>query len=391
MRVQSVEIQKFRNHGRTTLIAAEGINAITGDNGEGKTNIIEAISYLCLTKSFYATSDGVTLQKDQEEFRINGAFTADNGATHRVEVRYDKTTARKTVLLNNNAIETLSSIIGEFPVVVLSPEQNGITFGAPTERRKFLDMVIAQASRVYLRELLEYRKILRQRNKILLDAKLARRDCSEIIEPWDQSLIESGASLTQRRWLFVRDFLPGVITAYKKIAGSGEIPGMEYLPSVRSMAPESIDAIKRSFEDELRARKDEERRTGVTAVGPHRDEVEFQVDGMTLRKFASQGQHKTYLVALKLAEVGYLKESCRENPILLLDDVFSELDVHRAGRLVLEVQSAGQVFITSTDLRSFPRKFSWRGNNRNFNVTGGSVAERGGLEHVHEAAGNSNN
>jgi DNA replication and repair protein RecF len=143
---------------------------------------------------------------------------------------------------------------------------------------------------------------LRQRNKILLDAKLTRRDCSEIIEPWDQSLIESGSSLMQRRWFFVQEFLPSVIKTYSAIAGPGEVPGMKYVPSVQLTAPEKIDSIRGNFEDELRTHEDEERRTGASVVGPHRDELDLQVDELSLRKFASQGQHKTYLVALKLAE-----------------------------------------------------------------------------------------
>ena len=390
MRLQSLEIRNFRNHAETTLELSAGINAITGNNGEGKTNIVEAISYLCLTKSFYAINDAVTLQNGQEEFRLEGVFEADNQILRRVEVRYGKTTGRKTVSVNHNPIETLSSIIGEFPVVVLSPEQNGITFGPPTERRRFLDLVIAQASRLYLSELLEYRKILRQRNKILLDAKLTRRDCSEVIEPWDQNLIETGASLTQRRWAFVREFLPNVIEAYRRIAGEGETPGMEYAPSFSISDPEKLDVIKRNFEDELRTREDEERRTGTTIIGPHRDELEFQVDAMTLRKYASQGQHKTYLVALKLAEFLYLQEACRESPILLLDDVFSELDTHRAERLVREVAARGQVFVTATDLRSFPTDFVWEGNNKRLEVTNGTVADTGKRDYSHEVVGNGN-
>ena len=390
MRLQSLEIRNFRNHAETTLDLSAGINAITGNNGEGKTNIVEAISYLCLTKSFYAMSDAVTLQHGKEEFRLEGIFEADNHILRRVEVRYGRATGRKTVSVNHGPIETLSSIVGEFPVVVLSPEQNGITFGAPTERRRFLDLVIAQASRLYLTELLEYRKILRQRNKILLDAKLARRDCSDAIEPWDQNLIETGSSLTQRRWVFVREFLPNVVEAYARIAGEGEAPGMEYIPSFRVADPENLEGIRRNFEDELRTREDEERRTGTTIIGPHRDELEFRVDAMTLRKYASQGQHKTYLVALKLAEFLYLQEACRESPILLLDDVFSELDAHRAGRLVREVAARGQVFVTATDLRSFPPDFVWHGNNKQLEVTNGKVAETGARKHSHEAVGNSN-
>jgi DNA replication and repair protein RecF len=373
-------------------VCAEGVNAIIGDNGQGKTNIVEAISYLCLTKSFYASSDVVALKIGQEEFSIRGSFESDGGTVRKVEAQYERTSGEKSILINGVPAETMSSVIGEFPVVILSPEQGGITNGAPSERRKFLDIVIAQSSKAYLQELLEYRKILRQRNKVLLNAKLARRDCSEILEPWDEALVETGSRLTHRRRQFVREFSRDIACSYETIAGSGETPGINYEPSVPAEGAESVEAIKGVFTEELRLQEVEERRLGVTAVGPHRDEVSLSINGINVRKFASQGQHKTMLIGLKLAEVAYLKERCAETPILLLDDVFSELDEHRSKRLVQQLEGLGQVFVTATDLRAFPRQFPWGTKNQTFTVSAGSIAgpikTKRNIQHAAAGAGN---
>lgn len=373
MKASTVEIENFRNHAHTVVPCAEGVNAIIGDNGQGKTNIVEAISYLCLTKSFYASGDAVALKIGEDQFSIRGSFTSDNGFGRTVEALYEKSSGRKTISINGIPVESMSSVIGEFPVVILSPEQSGITNGAPTERRKFLDLIIAQSSKVYLRELMEYRKILRHRNKVLLDAKLARRDCSEILEPWNEALVETGSHLVHRRRLFIEEFSQDVVRSYESIAGEDEKPEIHYEPSIAAANKGSVAEIKRVFADELRSREEEERRLGVTAVGPHRDEIALSVKGINARKFASQGQHKTLLIGLKLAEMAYLKERCSETPILLLDDVFSELDEHRSDRLVEQLQGFGQVFITATDLRSFPQAFSWKGKNQTLTVSAGAV------------------
>jgi len=275
--------------------------------------------------------------------------------------------------VNKTPVETLSSVVGQFPAVILSPEQNGITFGAPSERRKFLDMAISQASKLYLDEALEYRRILRQRNKILLDARLMRKDCTETLQPWDESLVRTGSSIMIKRAKFVEDFRPLAEEQYASLAGGTERPGILYLPSFEVSSWTSRTQIEEQFLQELQNRSEEERRTGTTAVGPHRDELEFSIDTLALRKFASQGQHKTFLVALKIAEFFYLKGHRDETPILLLDDVFSELDEHRAGRLLELAGTLGQVFITATDDRAFSADFQWNTDHRRFLVEQGTV------------------
>lgn len=375
MKLQKAEIRNFRNHSASSLDFTDGINAVFGDNGEGKTNIVEAISYLCLTKSFYAINDAVVVRIGSEHFDVRGSFRADNGSEWSVAASYESASAKKTITVNKTPVETLSSVVGQFPAVILSPEQNGITFGAPTERRKFLDLAISQASKLYLDEVLEYRRILRQRNKILLDAKLTRKDSTDLLEPWDESLVRTGTSIMIRRAKFVEDFRPLVVEKFSFVAGETELPGIRYMPSFETSFVSSRGTIEEQFTEELKNHADEERRTGTTAVGPHRDELEFCIDDLSLRKFASQGQHKTFLVALKLAEFFYLKEHRNETPLLLLDDVFSELDEHRSRRLLDLAGSVGQVFVTATDDRAFAPGFRWDAGHRRFLVRRGIVTD----------------
>ncbi|MBI2619114.1 MAG: DNA replication/repair protein RecF [Ignavibacteriales bacterium] len=375
MKLARVEIRNFRNHGYTVLEAAEGVNAILGNNGAGKTNIIEAVSYLCLTKSFYASGDAVVLQVGKDEFEIQGQFVGDKHFRWSINARYETTAGRKSVTINSSPVETLASVIGQFPVVVLSPEQSGITFRAPTERRKFLDLVISQSSRLYLEQLLDFRRVLRQRNRVLLQARLARRDCSGALEPWDESLLQTGPSLVHRRNKFIQEFLPYFVSTYGQLAGDREKPTIAYVPSIPGSDLEDIESIRERFRLELGLHGEEERRMGTTVVGPHRDELEFQVNELNLRKFASQGQHKTFLIALKLAEFAYLRECCQETPILLLDDIFSELDEGRTRRLLELMEPLGQIFITATDERIFPQGFDWSGKNRRIFVKQGEVVD----------------
>ncbi len=360
MRLRSVQLITFRNHRETTLDCSPYANVFLGENGAGKTNILEGISFLCLTKSFYAASDTTVLQQGAEAFEVVGAIESDGGMRYDVRVRYTAEERKKEIRINHQVPERISAVVGQFPVVVLSPENSSITFGGPGDRRRFLDLAIAQASRSYLEDLLEYRRILRQRNRILADQRDRPHAIDELLEPWNATLAARGARITQRRAAFVRELEPAVRDAFRRIAGERELPQLLFEPSFPLQEDADETAVERSFLEQLTKRSREERRMGTTLTGPHRDEIGMRINGLDLRGFASQGQHKTFLVALKLAEFEYLKERCRETPMLLLDDVLSELDEHRAVRLLKEAAQAGQTFITSTDRRPFVDSGSYR-------------------------------
>jgi DNA replication and repair protein RecF len=288
-------------------------------------------------------------------------------------VSYDQEAGDKNFLINKAPVERFSEVVGQFPVVVLSPESGGITSGGPADRRRFLDFVIAQASKVYLEDLLEYRRVLRQRNRVLFDNKVGRITYPDLIEPWDMELVDRGARITHRRHVFLRELQPIVHESYARIAGRVEEPTIQYLPSIPHGEETSEEELRGIFRQELKRKAPEEKRLGLTLVGPHRDELELAINALSVRSHASQGQHKTFLIALKVAEFIYLQSKRNERPILLLDDVFTELDRHRSERLLSLTESVGQAFITTTNDSVFPSDFSWSETNKRFFVRKGTV------------------
>ncbi|HTX19506.1 MAG TPA: DNA replication and repair protein RecF [Bacteroidota bacterium] len=380
MRIVRAQLRQFRNHDCTKLDFGAATNVLVGDNGHGKTNVLDGLSFLCLTKSFYAGSDLTALQKGKEFFEVQGTIQSDVAIEHDVRVVYDSRSSQKRFFIDGNEPESFSSVIGQFPIVVLSPENAAITFGAPVERRRFVDIVVAQSSRGYLQDMLEYRRALRQRNRILSEATRGAIDVSSL-EPWDDVLCARGSKLFLKRASFFSEFAPYILRAYRTLAGETESPAVEYTPQIPVSSGEKQTEVEQRFRDKMAAKRREEFRLGTTLVGPHRDEVAFSLNGLQLRAYASQGQHKTFLVALKIAEFFYLKERCTETPVILLDDVFTELDEGRTRNLLKLIDSLGQTFITATDEHVLGNSVRWDDDRRKFSVLNGSA-----VDHRHEAA-----
>ncbi|MBX2990774.1 MAG: DNA replication/repair protein RecF [Bacteroidetes bacterium] len=379
MNVEFVHLKNFRNHEDTVIECGAGINALLGNNGQGKTNVLEAISYLSLTKSFYAAGDATVLQIGKDSFEIDGKIQTDAHIEHRIHAAYNRS-GDKSFTINGARPETFASVIGRFPIVVLSPENNAITFGGPMERRKFIDLLLSQISRSYLEDLLEYRRILKQRNRLLTEAKAEHRYPAGLLEPWTASLIHHGARIINNRKAFVREFREYVKRAYYSLVSSpdhpydgNEDPSLHYesLPGLENLT--GIDPIMEVMRDELERKNVEERRRGSTLVGPHRDDLRLRINDISVQQYASQGQHKTLLLSLKIAEFFYLKEHRGEVPVFLLDDVFSELDETRSQLLLNTLSSLGQTFITTTEEGVFHDAISWNRTNRRFRVEAGSV------------------
>jgi len=376
MQLTKFRLRNFRNHINSQIEFGGGINVLVGDNGQGKTNIIEAISYLCLTKSFYAGGDAVVLNLGQDFFEIEGTFVSASNLSNDVRVAYDKRLAQKTYFINRKALEPLSSVVGRFPLVICSPEHAPITSGSPSERRRFVDFVVSQSNPVYFNALVEYRRSLKQRNKILLDARITSGNIDGLLEPWDDQIVTLGGELMKRREKFVNEFQTYIAPTYHRIVEGGEDPQIQYIPNVDGRSEEGETGYSDMLRKSIVSKRSEERHIGTTLVGPHRDEIALMINGLDLRKFASQGQHKTFLVALKLAEFQYLKERCNETPILLMDDVFSELDQHRSDKLLKCIEHISQTFITSTSHDVFERTVDFGASHRKFIVHTGSVAEQ---------------
>jgi DNA replication and repair protein RecF len=238
-----------------------------------------------------------------------------------------------------------------------------------------VDFVISQSSAHYFQTLMEYRRVLRQRNKVLSEAKASRKEPGSATGPWDQQLVTLGSSIICKRNEFVTEFHDYIESAYHHLVGLDEQPTMVYEPMVTISQGLQEAHVAEELLSQLEARRIDELRLGATLVGPHRDEFLLTINGLDLRKFASQGQHKTYLVALKLGEFFYLKDRCHETPILLLDDVFSELDRTRAQSLLSYVRELSQTFITSTDPHFFDEALSFGDRDRKFSIRGGAAVE----------------
>ena len=372
MRIADVRLRNFRNHADTRLEFGEGINILVGRNGQGKTNILEAISYLSLTKSFYASSDATAVRFGSDMFDVEGEIVAGSGLRYAVHVRYGVSQGEKVFSVNDSRPETLASVIGNFPVVILSPENNAITFGAPAARRRFVDLTLSQVSRVYLEDLLEYRRVLRQRNRLLSEARTSGANVASALEPWTVSLVQYGSRIVKRRRDFVAEFKAYIERSYRMLVDVGEEPGLEYLGF--SPLPEGATAeeIAATMQSALGERMGEEVRRGSTLVGPHRDELRLSLNGAVLQQYASQGQHKTFLVALKTAEFFYLQERKGEPPIFLLDDLFSELDEARSRRILDLVAGLGQTIITTTGERVLDEAAGWSDHLRRFIIENGT-------------------
>lgn len=353
MLLRSLRLRNFRAHEDTRVAFAPRINLIGGPNGAGKTNLLEAIHYLCLSKSFLVGQDGCALRQQAPFFELEGLFTG----THRPElgVRLVYVPGEgKRIFFNGAPLERLADLIGTLPVVVLSPADQALTGGPPEERRRFLDNLLSQAYPAYLQDLLQYRRALRQRNELL--ARLRRYPASvqpSLLISWQEELVTLGSRLIQRRLHFVQEFAAFLAEAHACLGLPAEVPHIEYV-TIAPLDPETdLEAIAKAFRARLHRLAPREREQGRTLAGPHRDELVLRLNGLEVRRYASQGQHRIMGLALKLAKFFYLQVRRDEMPLLLLDDVFDGLDRYRAQRILELLQHSEQIeqsFVTSARL-----------------------------------------
>ncbi len=375
MILKFVEIKNFRNHIHTFIEFSDSLNLFIGANAQGKTSILEAISYLCLTKSFNAGLDSYVLNFNAKFFEVNGKFGMENGNEINVRVVFEDGQGKK-VFLNKEQVEKFSIVVGRFPVVILSPRTKEVAYGSPEERRKFFDLAIAQISSIYADELIDYKKILKQRNKVLnaiLNNEIKFEQGLDLLDVWDESLINYASRIIFKRLKFMSEFISFFKSAYLKLDETESVD-IDYVTGLEVSAGDDVETVKEKFKMALRKSRNEEIKRGVTLIGPHRDEFIFKINSHDLRRFASQGQIKSFLVGLIIAKFFYLKEKKSETPILLLDDVFGELDSRRAERLLSIVGDVGQTFITTTDL-GVTSGIEGRFNIKKFIVKSGTVSD----------------
>ena len=359
MIVKSVEFSNFRNYDHLQLHFDEGTNILYGDNAQGKTNILEGIYLSGTTKSHKGSKDKEMIQFEKEESHIR-SIVKKNEKEYQIDMHLRRN-GTKGVAVNKVPIKKASELFGILNIVFFSPEDLNIIKNGPSERRRFIDCELCQLDKLYLSDLSRYNKVLNQRNKLLKDINF-RHDLIDTLPMWDVQLLECGRNIIKKRKEFISEINEIVKDIHSKISGGKEELTLIYEPN--------IDDI--FFEDELLKNKNRDLKLCQTTVGPHRDDILFSIKGIDIRKYGSQGQQRTSALSLKLSEIDFVKKSINSTPVLLLDDVLSELDSNRQNYLLNSITDI-QTMITCTGLEEFVRnRFEI---NKVFQVVNGRVFE----------------
>lgn len=375
MRINRLKLLNFRNHEETEIEFAPHLNLITGPNGSGKTNLIDAIHYLCMTRSFVASSDQYIAHHDHKYFMINGKFEGEIRPEFKISCSYSRGEGKK-IFVNDSPVDRFSDLIGMVPVVVLSPEDLKLTSEGPVERRSFLDSMISQISPAYLRDLIEYRKIRRQRNRLLQEFKGSLTMLQTHLEPWNIQLIKKGSAIIHKRAEVLDRFIDYLALQYQTITGLSLKPSLRYQSISDHLGSE--EEIREEFALQIEKNFEKEAEREQTLIGPHRDEIVFYLGDMELRNFGSQGQHRLFSMALKMGQLFYYLDELDDLPILLLDDVFGNLDQQKIDIITETLtKHSGQTFITSASERPFDKhQYEDIEHNRWFTVLDSKVKQK---------------
>lgn len=359
MIIQSIELCNFRNYEREEFHFHEGTNVLYGDNAQGKTNVLEAIFVGGTTKSHKGSKDSDMIKKGKEESHIR-YFVEKKGCTFKVEIhmRRGKT---KGIAIDGMPIKSSRELMGLSNIVFFSPENLRIIEDGPEERRRFIDMELCQINKAYLYYLTQYKKVLKQRNSLLKQIQ-DNKDLSPTLEIWDTQLVEHGKKVIELREEFVTQIGEIMKEKHKNLTGGKEEIRVEYKPNCRA----------ENFAEQLFINGDRDVYQGSTSVGPHRDDMMFFIGNQEIKVFGSQGQKRTAALSLKMAEIEIVERIIGEKPILLLDDVLSELDRNRQNYLLENIKGI-QTIITCTGLEEFVKN----GINidQTFEIVNGSIKD----------------
>ncbi|MBY0479372.1 MAG: DNA replication and repair protein RecF [Chitinophagaceae bacterium] len=336
--LKSVAVTQFKNYAHQRFVFDENIVAITGPNGIGKTNLLDAIHYLCFTKSYFSGTDSNNVLHGANGFRIEGIYSEASTEINTTVILREN--GKKEVICNRAPYEKFSQHIGKYPCVVIAPDDVELIIGGSEERRKFLDTLLSQLDADYLQQLIVYNKVLQQRNSYLKSAAQTQTRNASLLEVLDEQLLTAGNFIHQKRSNFLPAFNQAVVAFYKIIAGKHEPVQVQYQSQL----------LLEPFEQLLQHTRERDYLLQRTSTGVHKDDLHFLLSDEAFKQTASQGQRKSLLFSLKLAEAETLKQYKGYAPLLLLDDVFEKLDEQRMHNLLSYVctQHGGQVFLTDT-------------------------------------------
>ncbi|MED4868561.1 DNA replication/repair protein RecF [Heyndrickxia faecalis] len=347
MYLQELELHNYRNYETLTIPFENKVNVILGENAQGKTNLMEAIYVLALAKSHRTSNDKELIRWDAEYAKIKGRLHKTHGS-----VPLELTISKKGKKAKYNHIEQkkLSRYIGNMNVVMFAPEDLNLVKGSPQVRRRFIDMEIGQISPVYLYDMSRFQKILQQRNHYLKQLQMKKQTDQTMLDILTEQLIEQAAKIVMRRFEFVRMLEEWARPIHHSISRGLEQLEIQYKPSVNVSEELNWSKMIKSYENKFAEIREREIDRGMTMAGPHRDDLAFVVNGRDVHTFGSQGQQRTAALSVKLAEIELIYSEIREYPILLLDDVLSELDDYRQSHLLNAIQGRVQTFVTTTSV-----------------------------------------
>lgn len=338
MFLSRISLFNFKNHENLSLRFSNKINCIIGNNGVGKTNLLDAIYYLCLTKSYFNSTDQQNILFGKEFFRLEGGFKKQEDS---FELVYKlPLSKRKELLINDSLVNRLSDHVGSFPAIIISPDDGLLITGGSEERRRFLDNTISQVNHDYLDRLIQYNKILAQRNSVLKRFGETGRTDHALLDSYDHQLIPLGQQIYETRKTAVGALQPLFNRYHQEISHQRESAGFVYQSQLN----------EKTLEELLGASRTRDLAVQRTDVGIHKDDLEFQIGENRMKRFGSQGQQKSFIIALKFAQYDYIRQHKNFAPLLLIDDIFDKLDADRSRKLVelISENGFGQVFITDT-------------------------------------------
>ena len=367
MFLQKLVVTNFKNYQEAALQFSDKINCFIGDNGSGKTNLLDAIHYLSFCKSYFNPVDTQKIRHHESFFSIHGTYLK-NGDNPDLISCIQKIDFRKVFKINQKEYERLSDHIGLYPLVMVSPYDRDLINEGSDVRRRYLDGVISQFDKAYLDDLISYNKALAQRNALLKHFAESKTFSSSLVDIWDKQLADYGHKIHEKRAAFLKDFVP-VFQRYFEIISEGK-ETVSLIYSSQLFDRELSELLAVSIDKDCIAR--------YTTQGIHKDDLEFVISGYPLKKFGSQGQQKSFVVAIKLAQFDYTRDIKGFKPILLFDDIFDKLDdkrVHQIIKLVSE-NSFGQVFVTDTQRSRIEKLFEKvRIDHKIFEISAGKVKD----------------
>lgn len=339
MIIKSIDLQNFRNYGLQNIEFDGKTNILYGDNAQGKTNVLESIFVAGTTKSHKGCKDYEMISFDKDEAHIK-AIMCRNNIDYRIDMHIKKN-KNKGIAVNGVPIKKAVELYGIVNIIFFSPEDLNIIKSGPSSRRKFMDMELCQLDKIYVSNLMNYNRTVEQRNKLLKDIGF-HPELKDTLDIWDSQLVKYGSEIIDKRFDFVKKLNLIVEDIHSRLTGGKEKLVISYEPSV---SPEE-------FENVLKDSREKDIKMRMTCTGPHRDDICFLAEGIDIRRYGSQGQQRTTALSLKLAEIELVKKSVGDTPILLLDDVLSELDGSRQNYLLNSISNV-QTIITCTGLDEF--------------------------------------